>query len=420
MSILFVRLPPRCNADDIPDGIAPACPFVLASDQGGIEQEGCQPLGDFANVVAQAQQVVLLLAASDVALLHMAVPPLSPTKLKAALPHLVEEQLLSDPFDCVIVAGPQHDGMRCLAVMQRDWLELLSKAFLSMGAGSLRALPIELCLPFEDNIVSAALCCHDTQCDLSMRLSQQTGLGLSLLPGFGSTAARETVAILRALLPHGAIKLHIAASEVEHYAALSPEEKSDITLIPDAWHHWIVGAAACRIDLIAGLSVAASGQAIQWRTWRWPLILASAVVLLNVTALNLNWWQLHREALQLQSSMLKAYRSAYPKEIVVLDPLAQVRRKILLYQQADGQLAQDDFLTLAAQFSTAWNNLGSKTGTAAVAAIQYRDSSLFVQLANHNDSATLSDQLKHALADQRLTLSQTSSGWQIKLGGGDK
>ena len=417
---LFIHAPPRSAVENSPAGLAPQCGYALVADNGRIVQQGHTALADFAKLVAQAQQVVLLLAASDVTLLHIAVPPLSPAKLKAALPHLVEEQLISDPLDCVIVAGPRHAGKRLIAVMQRDWLELLAKALLSMGARALRALPSQLCLAFEDNLSAVALHCHEAQHDLSIRLSEQAGFGLSILPVHGTAAARETLTLLRALLPNGAIKLSLPEQEIRHYASSLGQDEAGITLVADSWNHWIAGAATCQLDLITGLSVAASGQGIPWRAWRYSLLWASALVLLNVTALNLDWWQLRSESAQLKSSMFKAYRNAYPQETVVIDPIAQVRQKISLSQQSGGQLAADDFIVLAAQFNSAWNNLGTTTGKASVASVQYRERSLFVQLTNRNDGATLLSPLKNALASQHLSLSPTSTGWQIKLSGDEK
>ena len=66
---------------------------------------------------------------------------MSDAKLKLALPNLVEEQLLADPSDCVIVAGRAADNSRLIAVVQRDWLELLVKTLHVLGANQLQVRP---------------------------------------------------------------------------------------------------------------------------------------------------------------------------------------------------------------------------------------------------------------------------------------
>ena len=81
------------------------CHYAAASPGGAIEREGVAALSELAEQVKRAQRVVLLLAASDVTLLRIKMPPLSGAKLRAALPNLVEDRLMSDPEECVVVAG---------------------------------------------------------------------------------------------------------------------------------------------------------------------------------------------------------------------------------------------------------------------------------------------------------------------------
>ena len=116
MTTLYIRYPARAAADG---GAAPACHFALVGDGGNVMQQGASPLGNLADMVAAARRVVLLLAAADVTLLHVPVPPLSNARLKAALPALVEDQVLGDPADCVLALAPltaTQDGSTRTAV----------------------------------------------------------------------------------------------------------------------------------------------------------------------------------------------------------------------------------------------------------------------------------------------------------------
>ena len=110
MSTLYIRLPSRAAAGSAPQWPALPCAFALVSHGRvphgvSIWRQGVMPLPDLSDTISRAQRVVLLLAASDVTLLRVKVPPLSPARLKAALPNPVEDQLIDDPSDCVIVAG---------------------------------------------------------------------------------------------------------------------------------------------------------------------------------------------------------------------------------------------------------------------------------------------------------------------------
>ena len=98
-------------------------------------------------MIARAQRVVALVAASDVTLWRTQVPPLSPAKLKAALPNLVEDRLIGDPGECAVIAGPLNDGLRTIAVVQRVWLAIIAKALHTLGARNVTILPSQLCLP---------------------------------------------------------------------------------------------------------------------------------------------------------------------------------------------------------------------------------------------------------------------------------
>jgi len=76
-------------------------------------------LNELAPQIGQVADVVLLLAASDVTLLRMAVPPLSAARLQAALPSLVEDHVIGDTAECAIAAGPDTEGQRLIAVFDR-------------------------------------------------------------------------------------------------------------------------------------------------------------------------------------------------------------------------------------------------------------------------------------------------------------
>jgi general secretion pathway protein L len=75
LSTLYIRLPSKATADSASNWLALACPFALASGSA-IERQGTAPLSDLSDTVAESQRVLLLLAASDVTLLRVQVPPM--------------------------------------------------------------------------------------------------------------------------------------------------------------------------------------------------------------------------------------------------------------------------------------------------------------------------------------------------------
>ncbi len=369
--------------------------------------------------------MVLLLAGSDVTVLNMQIPPLSAAKLKAALPNLVEEQLLCDPADCVIVAGALSDGMRTIAVAQRAWLEQLAKTFTVLGARDIAALPAQSCLPYlagqsgHPGTVTAAICQQDADMDLSLRLSEQDGIGVAIDSGSDEAAAHEAIQTLCTIVPAAPVTLYVPQSALRVYQEEVngvPALKERISISADNWTRWIAGARGTALDLMAGL-LTNTGTRFDWYAWRWPLSLAAAVLLINVSALNIEWWRMKSEASSLRSAMTQIYRSAYPNESVIIDPLAQMRQKIAIAKRDSGLAAPDDFTAMTAAFGEAWAGItATLPAPPSIAALGYRDRSLSVRL---RDREAPTQQMKAALAERGLSLELTPErsgtvAWQIR------
>ncbi|HEY0847700.1 MAG TPA: type II secretion system protein GspL [Noviherbaspirillum sp.] len=414
MSTLYIRLPSHIAAESLQPGLPLYCHFASVSGSGAMEREGVAALPDLGDPVKKAQRIVLLLAASDVTLLRVKVPPtLSGGRLKAALPNLVEDQLMSDPAECVIVAGGMHDGLRSVAVVSRAWLELLSRTLLALGARHVSALPSQLCLPYQQGVANAAVAEHGTDIDIAVRTAEHEGIGLSVVADQPESAAFEAMQSLAAVVPQGPVALHVPPTRLRDYEEslhIAPTLNERITLHADSWERWTAGASRVAVDLMAGLGAAAS-PAFNWRPWRWPIALGAAVLFVNIIGMNVEWLRLKREAEMLRTSMIQTYKNAFPKESVIVDPLAQLRQKLSGAQRSSGQLAPNDFTALAAAFGEAWASTGQ--GTPPINRLEYRDGSLTVRL-KPGASASL-EQLTSALAARNLSITQPEAGiWQIR------
>lgn len=431
MSTLYIRLPSKAAADNAGHWLALVCPFALAAHGGAIEREGAAPLSDLSDAAAKAQRVVLLLAASDVTILRMRVPPLSSARLKAALPNLVEDQLIGDPSDCVVVAGVLSDGLRTAAVVQRAWLSLLARTFISFGARRITALPAQLCLPYQAGIVASAISGQSPDIGLTLRLSEQDGIGLALgsvlsvaeepVPSQTEgvdqheTAAHDVILALRAVVHKEPIALYVPQSAVLVYQdAVNSVSDGRINVFADNWPRWIAGAHSTTLDLLAGLG-AGAGAEPAWLAWRWPLVLSAAILAINITALNIGWWRMKSEANSLRTSMIQIYKSVYPKEPVIIDSIAQMRQKIAIAKRDSGLAAPDDFMAITAALGEAWASVAPATGKPAIASLEYREHSLFVKLKH--DGETQMQQMKTALATHNLLLDlapSQSAVWRIR------
>ncbi|MGE5651084.1 MAG: type II secretion system protein GspL [Bacillota bacterium] len=413
MSTLYIRLPSKAAADSLGPGMPLYCQYAFASNGGAVEREGVAALSELAEPVGKAQQVVLLLAASDVTLLRVKVPPLPPAKLRAALPNLVEDDLMSDPAECVVVAGDTLHDLRTVGVVQRSWLELLARTLHALGARRVSALPSQLCLPFAGNGVSAAVTEQGEDIEVAARLAEQDGIGLAIMADQPESAAFDVIQSLTALVPQAVLTLYVPQSRLRDYQDslhLVPAQEERIKLAPDSWTQWIGGAADVSLDLMSGLAGAAGPQ-FNWRPWRWPLALAAALLAINALGLNIEWLRLKREAEALRAGMIQTYRSTFPKDQVIVDPLAQMRQKMTTAQRESGQIAPDDFLALAAAVGDVMR--GVAPGASPIAALEYHDRSLTVKLKP--GSSVPVEPVRNALAARNLSISQPDTGvWQIR------
>lgn len=413
MSTLYIRLPSHASVEGMPPGTPLYCQYASVSNAGTVERDGVAALSELAEPVKKAQRVVLLIAAADVTLLRVKVPPLSAARLRAALPNLVEDRLMSDPEECVVVAGDSRDGLRTVAVIQRGWLELIAKTLVTLGARNVAALPAQLCLPHNADAVSAAVIEHGTEIDVTVRLAEQDGFGLSVVADQPEATAFEVLQSLNAVVPQAPIALYVPPPRVRDYQEslhIAPTLEPRITIHEDDWKRWIGGTKAVSLDLMSGLG-AASGPKLDWKPWRRPLALAAMVLLVHVIGLNVDWQRMKSEAEALRAGMLESYRSVAPKGTAIVDPLAQLRQRMAEVQRNSGQIAPDDFLALSAALGEAWSANGS--GAAPIAGMEYRDGSLTVKL---KPAANVSaDQFSGALASRNLALTQPSEGvWQIR------
>lgn len=410
MTTLYIRYPARAAA--APDtGVPHSCQFALVGDGGNVMQQGAGALGNLGDLVAGARRVVLLLAAADVTLLRMKVPPLSGAKLKAALPNLVEEQILGDPADCVLALAPASGdaGERVIAVANRAWLEVLVKALVAQGAHGISALPTQLCLPLQPGGASAALGLDDAGLELTLRTAQYEGMGLTLPPQ--PEAALHT---LRALAGDAPVTLYAAPAVRAEYEKLA-QEVPGIMVEEDHWAHRVSAAKAVQLDLAAGLGAVNGASARAWQRWKWPVGIAVAALLVNIIGANIEWFRLRGEAATERQTLVQVFRAAYPNQPVTGDPVAQMRRNISVARAASGQSGGDEFTAMSAALAEALAMLPNRE---VVAGLEYKERGLIVKLKPNSVDGNGLSQVQAALAPRKLALQETGPGvWQIKAGG---
>jgi general secretion pathway protein L len=399
LTTLYIRHPARAEGEHA------LSRFALVNDGGVIEQQGEGPLRNLGDLVG-GNRVVVLLAGGDVNLLSVQAPPLTGARLKAALPGLVEEHILGDPLDHVLVAAPQQpDDSRPIAVVDRDWLEAIVRSLLAQGARTVAAVPAQLCLPLQPGSVSAAI----QGAELTMRQGLFQGFGLAL-----DANPAVVLQTARAFSGDAPLVLYVPHGQLGEYQALALEAGPGISFETDDWAHWISGSKSTALDLVSGLGAAGS-QPRDWRRWRWPIALVMLALAVNLIGMNIEWLRLRREADTVRQSMIQTYRSVYPNQTTILDPVAQMRQSIARARASTGEVAPDEFTYMASAFGEATRSLGRQPG---IASIEYRERALSVKVKPDTVDPGLTGQLRTALAARNMSLDETAPGsWVIRSTG---
>jgi general secretion pathway protein L len=403
LTILYIRHPARAEGDSA------SCRFALVADAGNVMQQGSGALRGLGDLIAQARRVVVLLAASDVTLVHVKAPPLSNAKLKAALPALVEEQVLADPDDCVLVAAgaDSPDGLRTIAVAQRAWVEDIAKAVLAQSARAVSVLPMQLCLPLEPGSASAAI----EENELVLRTGQHEGLGIAT-----SADAATALQTLRTLAGDLPLVVYAPATRAGELQAVAAEAAPGTTIVTETWAQLVQGAQTTTLDLAPALG-AAGAPVRDWQRWRWAVRFALLALVVNIAGLNIDWLRMKREADAIKQSMTQTFRAAYPNEPVVY-PVEQMRRNLAAARANSGQASADEFTALAATVAEA---MRTAPRSPVVTNVDYSNGTLTVKLKSSSVDQAAAEQAKVVLASRGLTLNSTAPGvWQIKSAGAQR
>lgn len=392
---LTVFLPARDAAIPLADVVLPELAFACFDRRGTCVQRGRAPLA----LLPKALATVLVIAARDVLLLPVALPPqLGASRLAQALPNLVEDQLVSDAQDCHIALDPEplpppesavvSTGAartpvpnRVVAVIDRGWFRFFYEAFLEAGHRALRAVPATRCLgaalarepalssPADIDASGGASSSSPVACRvLFCPVAPQAGhSGASSVELVVSQGALGQGLLLEPASIVPALRLLAGGARIDSFCLVGlPADDSPFPAehgaTPRGGSHWPAAiepqelgfdelaraAIACRFDLCQFQFGAQSWRAHRdsLRRMRVPIALCVASGLIATLGLNLDWWRASREASGLDSAMSALLLESFPATGAVLDAPAQMRRQTDALRTAAGELAPGDFLAL--------------------------------------------------------------------------
>jgi general secretion pathway protein L len=338
---------------------------------GGIDssQQPCSEGDAPLSMLPKAPSVDLLFDVSDLFATHLEAPRMSETRLRQALPSLVEERLLTDAADCHLayrIDGTEGNVTR-VAVAAIDRVTLA------------RALEAAAEAQLQPRSAYSALYAIPAPSDgtLSVRVSRGRGtVRTAEHSGFAFDVDDEVPPALSiAVQQLGILRIRAYGRDAPKLVALAPQLGIEVV---DMASDFDAASIAGAVNVLQG-RFASAGRfgvptlaALMRSAYVKPVLAWGAVWLaIFVVGLNAYSWKLQSEAGGLKSSMQTAFRSAFPNESLV-DPVAQTKIHLRELRARAGQSSPDDFSILNAQ--AAQLLAGAPVG--ALAGLEYRDAAL--------------------------------------------
>jgi general secretion pathway protein L len=326
-------------------------PWALIGKDGAVQRSGRALLAD----IAKSEQVELIVPASVVLLTSVKLPPVRGAKLRQMLPFAVEEQVLQDPEEVHVAAGPrQPDGSTPVAVIEKAWLRAVIDTVKQAGLMPQRIL-VETLLPnFEPGSWTLAW------------NGPESFVRTGTYSGFALNAVNEAIPPLELAQ---SLKLAREQQNAPQPIVVRPVAGGTPGALPntDVWadalgtsvvleREWDFASAAIpnagSIDLLQGDFAQNLGMKDLLPRLKPALTLAAMIALLQVSSAGYEWWRLSREKQALQAQMVQTVRGVFPDAKVDKDTVETVLQSRINYLRgASGEMTASDFLPLLQQLA---------------------------------------------------------------------
>lgn len=454
MNTLIVQLPARNPAVASEEWHLPELPFMLLDRRQNVLRSGRATLP----MLPQASATVLMVAARDLVLLQLALPPVNGARLQQALPNVLEDLLIQDPQTChIAVDRPvSAGGQRTVAAIDRNWFRFVIGAFAEAGHTRIKAVPIQRCLPQAqeqpqiqspgtaiEGDLDAGGAARTVSRDAELNVKPSTDLAPLVAALLGAvmptapavwtdtvpgTATPRELAIARGPLGEG-LALHTDAvgTTLAALAGAAPIELYQLSGVPGSEPGEFDTASlaglqprALPFETLARAALQTDFDLCQfefaahpWRPsratfkrWRVPIWLAGAAMLVAIVAGNLDWLMLSRQHAAMLDRQVELLMSTFPKTALVLDPPVQMTRQLDLLRSAAGELAPDDFLSLSNGLARSLSPLAP----GVIAQIVYKEHAFNVTFAA---TANVDDNFAARLRANGLSSRQDGATWII-------
>ena len=329
MSILHIYVPET--------GFGASCDWALRV--AGTVQLGA---GDWSQL-PQANQTVLILAASRVLFTQVQLPAVGQNKMRELLAFAVEDKLLTEPDKVhTVAAARKPNGETAVAIIDKAWLRQQLDYLRQRGIQADKMLAETLLPPLENMTWSLV---WNGQGGF-VRSGMQAGFVVD-----GGDAQTPPMALILALdevragntAPERLVIYQTPGASAPNWPGIECDLRGNWT-----WHNADTTSAAA-FNLLQG-EFAPPSKARAWtQQWRPAFALLGIIIAVHFIATLGDWIQLKREHNRLQSAMVTTFKQAFPEAAAIVDPALQMRRNLADLQRSRGVPENSDFLPLLAQ-----------------------------------------------------------------------
>lgn len=357
MPMLVVQIPPRRRSASR-HAIAVAAPelavreyrYAVASDGGTLLSEGSSAAG----FLPQADEVVAVLAETDIAWHSIVVPQAPPARLRAALAGVVEESLLDEPASSHFALAPGASAR------QADWLAVVDRRWLLGELAWLEAAGV-----FVDRIVPAAtpgaparLHFSDSpapggEADVPPSLVWASEAGVATLTLDGGLAR---AVLPRPLPPEARVTATPAAAAQAQRWLDAPVAVQGVAerLLEAARSPWNLRQFELVRHARGWRALAETWRAFWTPAWRPVRLGVAALLAVQLIGINLDAAR-QRAALQARErEAVLLLQSTFPQVRAVLDAPLQMQREVQALRTQAGKPGDDDLEPMLSAAAAAW------------------------------------------------------------------
>ncbi|MGN6519865.1 MAG: type II secretion system protein GspL [Dokdonella sp.] len=347
-----------------------------------------------ADVVARADEIVVLVPAEDVLITQATLSARNRAQLLQALPYAVEDQLLAPVEELHFAAAPKADGALGVAVVARStlrgWLERLAEAGIQADALVPESLAVRAAGP------QACLMIEDTRAIARLAPWSAFACSLAELPGW--LALAEPRHALEVFDFRAAPPLALP----QHALAYHARQRDPLAFLGG-------GLAQVPLNLLDGEFAPRHRHARGRRWWRVAAALAASVVVLAVAGLGADVWRLSRASAAIQAQSRAALQEAFPdldaNQLERLDPGQLMRGRL---ERERGGVQANNLLRLLDQLGPV---LGNGTKRLELRGLEYRNGVLEIALrAPDTGALDLVREQIGALAGLKAELTAANAG----------